>query len=295
MEWLNYHHLLYFTAVVDEGGLAAAADRLGVTHPTVSEQVKKLEAQLGLQLFHRKGRRLQLTEDGKMVHGYAGQIFGIGSALLEAVEGRRVGSSVLCRVGVDSVLPKLMVSRCLAPMVDGLGSALRLRCVEDERAALLTSLRGRQLDLVLSDGPAAAAVSSPLTSTRLATSKLGLFAAPALARALKERFPESLDGAPFLLPMPATRFRRDLERWLGSHRLRPHVAAEMEDSALIKIFGQEGRGVFATPLSIADEVIDQYGVALVGVAEGVTSSVFAIGRDEPHRAVDLVRDAARAD
>lgn len=292
MSWLNYHHLLYFTAVVEEGGLGPAAIRLGVTHPTVSEQLKKLEEHLGLKLFQRKGRRLQLTEDGKMVYGYAGQIFGIGSALLDAVEGRRSGRTVLCRVGVDSVLPKLVISRALAPVVDGLGDALRLRCVEDERAPLLASLRARSLDVVFSDGAAPATTSERLISTRVGGSELGLFAAPALAAALAEAFPESLDGAPFLLPMPATRIRRDLERWLGGHGLRPRVVAEMEDSGLIKIFGQEGRGVFAMPLSVANEVIGQYRVRLIGIAEGVETSVYAMSRDEAHPAVDIVRGAA---
>ena len=78
MAWLNYHHLQYFTAIVEEGGLAAAAKRLGVSHPTVSEQLRKLEEQLGLRLFERRGRRLELTENGRVVYGFAEQIFGMG-------------------------------------------------------------------------------------------------------------------------------------------------------------------------------------------------------------------------
>lgn len=288
-DWLNYHHLHYFTNVVEEGGLAAAAKRLGVTHPTVSEQIKKLEEHLGLTLFHRRGRRLHLSDDGKMVYSFAGQIFGIGSALLDAVEGRRSGHTVLCRIGVDSVLPKLVVSRALAPIVDSLGDALRLRCVEAERAPLLDSLRARNLDLVLSDGPAPATSAENLLSRETAKSALGLFAAPKLAAGLCDDFPRSLDGAPFLLPMPATRIRRDMERWLGEHRLRPRIVAEMEDSGLIKIFGQEGRGVFAMPMSVAAEVQSQYRVELIGTAEGVQSRVFAMFRPEAHPAVDLLR------
>ena len=294
MDWLNYHHLLYFVTVVNEGGVVPAAKRLGVTHPTISEQLKKLESDLGLRLFSLRGRRLELTEDGKMVYGYAVQIFGVGSALLEAVEGRRCGRTVVCLVGVDSVLPKLVVSRALGPMVDALGDALRLRVVEDERAPLVASLVARGLDLVLSDGPAppSAAVEG-IDSHALVRSSLGLFAAPALARRLR-RFPEDLDGAPFILPMPATRIRRDLEQWLGERRLHPRVVAEMEDSGLVKIFGQEGRGVFAMPTSVAAEVVDQYHVELLGIAEGVGSSVFAIARNEGHAAVDLVRGSVPA-
>lgn len=293
LDWLNYHHLLYFTAVVDEGGLVPAAKRLRVTHPTVSAQIKKLEEHLELSLFERRGRRLELTEDGKMVYGYAGQIFGLGSALLEAVEGRRTGRAVLCRVGIDGVLSKLVVCRALAPLLDEFGDALRLRCIENERATLLRALEARNLDLVLSDGPAVTTFSRGIQSLPLADAPLGLFASPSVAARLEGEFPMCLDSAPFLLPMPTTRIRRDLERWLGSHRIRPRVVAEMEDSGLIKIFGQEGRGVFAMQMSVADEVRAQYDVVLLGVAEGIQSGLFAMVREEAHPAVDVIRRAAR--
>ncbi|MEO0651641.1 MAG: LysR family transcriptional regulator, partial [Planctomycetota bacterium] len=91
---LNYHHLLYFHLVVEEGGLAPAAERLGISHPTISEQLKKLEAQLGLRLFERRGRKLHLTEDGALVHEHARELFGVGAALMDAVDARRTGQVV---------------------------------------------------------------------------------------------------------------------------------------------------------------------------------------------------------
>lgn len=275
LAWLNFHHLLCFAAVVEEGGLVPAARRLGVSHPTVSEQVKRLEDHLELKLFERRGRRLQLTEQGALVYGYAAQIFGMGSSLLEAVEGRRSGKTVLARVGIDSVLAKLTVRRVLSPLLDALGDSLRLRCTEDDRERLLQLLRARQLDVVLTDASTWMA-GDAISSWPLGSSPIVLFGSPALVEQLSGPFPRCLDGAPFLLPMPTTRLRRELERWLGERRLRPRVVAEIDDSGLLKALGQEGRGVFAMPEAVLDDVTRQYGVVPLGVADGLEARLFAL-------------------
>ena len=281
MAWLNYHHLQYFTAIVEEGGLAAAATRLGVSHPTVSEQLRKLEEHLGLRLFERRGRRLELTENGRMVYGFAEQIFGMGAALLDSVEGRREGRTVVCRVGIDGVLPKLVVRRALVPMLDALGDALRLRCFEDQHDALVARVHARQLDFVLSDLPA----DRTLRSHSLGTSGLSFFAAPELAARVRRGFPRRLDGAPFLLPMPSTRVRRELERYFGQHGITPRVVAEVEDSGLLKALGEDGRGVFVMPTSVEREVRRQYGVRVVGRAPELEARLFAITATDDHPAV----------
>jgi LysR family transcriptional activator of nhaA len=118
---LNYNHLLYFLAVVEEGGLVPAAERLGVSHPTVSGQLRKLQAFLAVDLFERRGRRLRLTETGEMVHAYARELFGLGAELIDALDARKSGRDVLGRVGIDSVLAKLLVRRALSPVLDELG------------------------------------------------------------------------------------------------------------------------------------------------------------------------------
>ena len=293
-DWLNYHHLLYFATVVEQGGLVSAAKHLGVSHPTVSEQVHTLENHLGLSLFERRGRKLHPTENGRMVYSYAAQIFGIGDALLDAVEGRRAGRSILCRVGIDSVIPKLSVRRLLTPVLQHFGDALRLRCTESEREGLFAQLSTRQLDLVLTDSPLATTGEGELHSTMVSSSKLAIFAAPSLASRLEGSFPECLDEAPFLFPMPATRLRRELESWLGEHRIRPHVAAEMEDSGLLKAFGEEGHGVFAMPENVASEVCRQYGVTVLGLAS-VEAPIFAVTRTDENAAVSALLAAARGE
>ncbi len=276
MDWLNYHHLRCFVAVVDEGGVAPAARRLAVTHPTISEQLRKLEAHLELDLFDRRGRRLRLTEDGHMVYRHARQVFGAGTALLSAVEARRSGRVVLGRIGIDSVLPKLSVRRLLSVIFDRLGTGLRLRCIENQREPLVAALDARQLDLVLSDAPARAFGSSAVASVRIESGHLALFAAPAIAEALDGEFPACLHRAPFLLSMPDSRRRRDLERWMSQHGIEPRVVAEVEDSGLIKALGQDGRGIFAMPADLADDICATYGVRVVGRIVDLDERMFAI-------------------
>lgn len=273
--WLNYHHLLYFAMVVEEGGLVPAAQRLGISHPTVSEQVKKLERQLGVELFERRGRKLHLTEDGTVVHEHARELFGVGAALMDAVEARRSGRTVLGRVGVDSVLAKLLVRQLLAPMLDASGEALHLRCVEDDRDRLIQQLVERRLDVVLSD--ASSQVHSTAVRARLlARSGIAFFAEPRLAGGLDGDFPQCLDGAPVLLPLAMTRLRREIERWFREVGVSPRVVGEIEDSGLLKALGQDGRGVFAMPEAVRAEVTRQYEVECIGSVDEVEARVFAL-------------------
>lgn len=274
--WLNYHHLQYFTAVVEEGGIAAAASRVGVSHPTVSEQLKRLEEQLQMKLFERRGRRLALTADGEMVYEYAAQIFGLGEALVEAVHRQGNDRTVLARIGVDSVLAKLAVRRALSPLWEQVHEGTRLRIIEEHQERLLQSLRTRQLDLVLSDGPAPSQLNDELQSTLIDSSPLSFFAIPSLSRRLRPEFPKSLHGAPLIMPLSPTRIRRDLNRWFEEQGMKPHVVAEVEDSGLVKALGQDGLGVFVMPDSLRESVMAHYEVEVVGRAEQLVGRVYAI-------------------
>ena len=82
MDWLNYHHLLYFWMVAREGTITAACEKLRLAQPTVSAQLRILEKSLGRTLFNRVGRNLELTDDGRAVYRYANEIFALGQELL---------------------------------------------------------------------------------------------------------------------------------------------------------------------------------------------------------------------
>jgi LysR family transcriptional activator of nhaA len=246
MDWLNYHHLLYFWAVAREGGVAKAADRLHLTHPTISGQVRELEARFGEKLFVRVGRGLELTEMGRVVFRYADEIFGIGRELMDTVKGRPTGRPMRLSVGVDEVLPKLIVRRLIEPALK-LPAGVRLTVREAPVGELLSRLAVHALDVVLSDSPVSPHFRIKAYSHLLGECGVSWFAVERVAKSLKRNFPKSLDGAPVLLPTEETALRRALEAWFQALGVRPNVVAEFEDSALLKAFGQEGHGAFPAP------------------------------------------------
>lgn len=296
MEWLNYHHLLYFWLVVREGGVARAAERLRLSHPTISAQVKQLERALGEKLFVKQGRRLVLTEVGQIVHRYADQIFGLGRELMDTVKGRPGVGPLRLVVGITQAMPKLVARRLLAPalVAKDLGP-VRLVCVEDRSERLLAELASTHLDLVLSD--ASVPPTGPVRAFNHVLGECGvtICASKELAAQHRRGFPRSLDGAPLLLPTEGSNLRRALEQYLDQRALRPRLMGEFEDTALMKVFGQDGLGLFPVPSAVEDDVRRQHGVEIVGRIPEVRERFYAISveRRLKNPAVLAICDAAR--
>ncbi len=297
MRWLNYHHLLYFWTVAREGGLTAAAAKLRLAPSTLSAQIRTLESFLGHRLLLRQGRRLTLTEMGRLVSRQADEIFALGQELLATVEnGGATAVKTRLDVGVADVVPKLVARRLLQPARE-LPEGVKIVCREDKPDQLLGELAVHALDIVISDAPVPAGSHVKAFSHLLGESQIGFFGAPALARRYRRRFPASLDGAPMLLPTDNTSLRRSLEEWFAAAKIRPKVEAEFEDGALLNAFGQDGVGVFAVPLAIRRDVEAQYGVRLIGVAAQIRERFYALSIDRriTHPAVVAITRSARKD
>jgi LysR family transcriptional activator of nhaA len=274
--WLNYHHLLYFWTVARAGSIAAAGKQLRLAHATISMQIKTLEDQLGVELFDRSGRRLELTETGQLVFGYADNIFSLGRELVDVLQDNPVGRLRL-RVGVHPAVPELIVGRLLEPALR-VGGGMQMICHEDRAAALLNRLTNHELDLVISDAPLGPDSSVPFNHL-LGQSGVSFFAAPELAAELRSEFPRSLDGVRFLLPLPGSSLRRELGRWFDIADIRPDVVGQFEGSALLTVFGQSGLGVFAGPSVIEGAIEQRYGVQAIGRTEDIHERFYAITVD----------------
>lgn len=280
MDWLNYHHLLYFWVTAREGSITGAARRLNLSPSTVSSQVKSLEESLGHALLERKGRGLVLTDAGRMTMEYCDEIFSLGQELREAMTSSSPAARTQrLRVGVANILPKLVAYRLLAPVLH-MERPVRLICKEDAAEALVAELAVHHLDIVIADAPVAMARDLRARSQELGDCGIVLMAAPDLARQYIKGFPRSLDGAPFLLPGHGTTVRRQLEPWFERHGIRPHIVAEFGESALLKAFGQEGTGIFPVPAVIEREVAVQYSVRPLGRADGVRETFYAITMEQ---------------
>ncbi|MBI2392543.1 MAG: transcriptional activator NhaR [Deltaproteobacteria bacterium] len=292
MEWLNYHHLLYFWVTAKEGSLTAASRVLRLARPTLSGQIHTLEERLGEKLFAKSGRNLVLTDVGRVAFRYADEIFTLGRELVDTIQGRSVGAHARLDVGIVDAMPKLVVRRLLEPALHQ--ENLRLVCHEDSHERLLARLAAHELDVVLADAPVPAGSPIRVFNHVLGDCGVTFFASGALA-ALHRGFPRSLDGAPFLLPMEGAPLRRALDAWFEAQSIRPRIVAEFEDSALLKVFGGDGIGVFVAPTPSEREVQRQYGVKVLGRVDGIRERFYAITveRRLKHPAVVAISDAAR--
>lgn len=294
MERLNYHHLLYFWMVAREGTVARAAIQLRLAQPTLSGQIRALEGALGEKLFERSGRGLRLTEMGRIVSGYADEIFALGRELRESVKGQPTGRPLRLAVGVADALPKLVAYRLIEPAL-ALAQPVRLEVQVRSTERLLASLALHDLDVVLTDRVAPPGVSVRAFNHLLGDCGVTLFAAPRQAARYRRGFPKALDGAPFLLPGETSTLRRGLEQWFEKQRIHPRVIGEFDDSTLIEVFGQAGKGIFATPSIVEASVRRQYGVAIVGRLDRVRERFYAVSAERrlQHPAVIAITESAR--
>jgi LysR family transcriptional activator of nhaA len=294
MEWLNYHHLLYFWVVAREGGLLPAGRVLRLSHPTLSAQIHALEDALGEKLFAKVGRKLALTEVGRVAFRYADEIFTLGREMLDTVKGRSTGQPLRLDVGVVDVVPKLVVRRLLQPALS-LSEPVRIVCYEASYEKLLAELALHSLDIVIAESPVPSGSSVRAFNHLLGETGVSFFGAKSLATTFKRGFPKSLGGAPMLLPLDNSVLGRALHQWFDRHGIKPRVVAQFEDSALLKVFGADGVGIFTAPTVVEKEVCRQYGVSVLGRAPEVRERFYAVSieRRLKNPAVVAISEAAR--
>jgi len=291
---MNYKQLHYFWAVAKTGSIVRACEQLNLTPQTISGQIGLLEKTLGVELFRRAGRRLELTETGRLALSYAEEIFQVGGELEEALRSHPGDRHILFRVGIADVVPKSIAYHLLAPAMT-LPEPVRIVCREDKLERLLAELAIQRLDLVLADSPMPSEMDVKGYSHKLGECGISFFATPKLATLHGHNFPRALHGAPMLVPGENSIVRGRLMRWFGERQIQPRIVGEFDDSALMKAFGQSGIGIFIAPSVIAEEVQRQYSVKAIGQTDDVTERFYAISveRRLTHPAVVAVTEAAR--
>jgi LysR family transcriptional activator of nhaA len=291
---LNYQHLLYFWSVVRTGSLARACEELALSAPTISAQLRTLEERLGEKLLTKSGRTLVPTEVGRLVYGYADEIFSLGRDLVDALEHRPTRRPLRLAVGIDDVVPKEIAHRFLEPAL-ALKQPVRIVCREGTLERLVADLAVHEIDLVLSDAPITPSLHVRAYSHHLGTCEESWMATADLAKTLRRGFPQSLHGVPALLPTDDTAIRRALDQWFDRQGVRPVVRGEFEDYALMREFARAGHGFTPVPAILQEQFRREYGFAFVGRATGVDAQFFAISveRKIKHPAVAAIVEHAR--
>lgn len=294
MESVNYHHLFFFWVIMNTGSIRAASSRLNLAQSTISAQLSALEKTFGGKLFNRVGRNLEPTELGHLVYGYADKIFTMGQEMMNSVHNLATRSPLTLRVGIVDVVPKLLTRKFLLPAMAA-AEHTHLVCQEGKVDDLLSELALHNLDVVLADVPVRPGLSIKAYSHLLYECGISLFATEAMARDLEQGFPYSLDKAPMLMPTGSTALRGRLDRWFEDLKILPYILGEFDDSALIKVFGQAGDGVFAAPQVIEKEVMEQYQVSVIGRSNSVIERFYAISVERviTHPAIAAISAATR--
>jgi LysR family transcriptional regulator, transcriptional activator of nhaA len=294
MEWLNYHHLLYFWTVVRTGSIAAASEELRLAPPTISVQIRRLEEQLGEKLVRRSGRRLRPTEMGQAVFRYADEIFSLGRELLDMVRGRPTDRPMKLIVGVVDVMPKHIARSLIEPALR-LGERVRIVCREATPEQLLAQLSVQYLDVVLADAPIAPGVNVRAYNHLLGETGLSFLGASTLVKQHRRRFPKSLHGAPLLLQATNTAIRRAIDQWFDAIEIRPDIVGEFEDSELLWEFGAAGEGIFPVPTILEKHLTRLHRVKVLGRTDAVRNRFYAISveRRLKHPAVVAICETAR--
>ena len=289
----NYKHLYYFWVTAREGSLTKAAERLELSVQTISEQINLLERDLGRALLAPQGRKLVPTEAGRTAAGFADQIFLLGEQLREVMSDGALDRVVRLSVGITDALPKMFAYRLVKDALKRPGE-LRLTCMEGELDELLADLAMHKLDVVLSDRPLSGAGNLRVFNHLLGECAVGLFAMPVLADKYRASFPQSLNGAPLLLPARTNALRGRLDHWFESRQLRPVVLAEFEDSAFLNTVGGAGHGVFPLPMALAEDARAQFGAEFVGELDGVKEQFFAISNERKirHPGVEAILESS---
>jgi LysR family transcriptional regulator, transcriptional activator of nhaA len=292
---MNFKHLHYFWVAAKAGGILRAGEQLNTTPQTLSGQIKLLEDRLGRKLFRKRGRNLELTDEGRVAVSYADEIFSLSAELEAALQQSRSAPRTLdFRVGVSDSVPKSLACQLLEPAWS-VPKPVRLICVEGKLRDLLAQLSVHQLDLVVADEPMPRQLNVKAFHHALGSTSTSFFAAAALQTSMSGSFPRCLQGSPMLIQGTASPIRARLEQWFISSGVQPRIVGEFDDGALMKAFGREGRGLFASPTVLEDEICNQYQVQVLGRSPELMEEFFAISAERriTHPCVAAITNSAR--
>lgn len=275
--------------------MSLAATKLFLTQPTLSTQIKALEKSIGETLFKRVGRKLELTESGRVTYRYAEEIFGLGRELRETLMGRPTTARAELRIGITDVVPKSVTHTLLEPVLKQFPD-IRLYCRESSMDDLIASMATHSLDVILSDLPLRQGSPLKAFSHLLGETDMTFMATPVASRRIRKSFPDSLRGEAMLLQGNQSSIRRALDAWFERMEIRPNIRGEFDDTALLKVFGGAGHGVIVVPSLVAKGVHETFGLEAVARVAELRTQLFAISpeRRVKHAAVQFLLESAKS-
>jgi DNA-binding transcriptional LysR family regulator len=259
---MELRQLAYFVAVVDETHFTRAAERLRIAQPAVSQQIRRLEAELGERLLDRDRRTVALTSAGEALLPYA------RAALAQAEHGREAVAALRglvtgqLRVGLVMPLPDRRVVRAIGAF-GRTYPGIELTLMEDETDALLDALAAGDVHTAfLGLGPGQDTPTS-LEAIVVAREPAVLAIHPRHPLASRRSVPLSaLRDEPVVTLTRASRLRAVLETQCRQAGFAPRIAAETSDLSVMVQLVAEGIGVALMPRSGLEDASDVVTIAV---------------------------------
>ncbi len=277
MDWLNYHHLYYFYTVAKEGGLTKAAEKLKLSPPTLHAQLKSFQEVCAVKLLQKSGKKLVLTEQGKVFYQYADNIFSLGNELSQFVKTGGLKEKKKLAIGIELSLYKGSCFELIRSICHH-GQDMNLKIYQDNTDKLLQRLNSLEIDLLFTNHPLVHSGPQKLYNHLLGQSRLAVYSHVESAQRLKKNFPKSLNGIPFLVPTLQHYLRNMLEQWFVDEGIRPMVWAEIEGSALTKLFAAEQFGVMVAP-SLAERELKGHNLIKIGELKESFESYYMVSAE----------------
>ena len=268
---LNYNHLYYFHVAAVEGTLAAAAQRLGVTQPTVSEQLRALEQALGKDLFERTQMGLRLTEAGRLAFLQTTRMFLTGDRLADHVTGGPSRGADMLRIGVSSGVARSTEHDFLLPLIargEWVASTRTGECVE-----LLRALRTGQLDLVLCESEQSIDMRRGLDSQIIQRTRLVAIAPGDL------HVPDDWSSVGIVTFRPTSPYWWTVAAYLEERGLQPRIVAECEDALFLVEATLHHRCVAIVPESAARRALSTGHLRIIEQVDSDGLAIHALYHD----------------
>lgn len=273
MSFLNYHHLRYFRAIAKEGNLTKAAERLNVSQSALSTQLRTLEESLGQSLFHRQNKSLVLTEAGRIALDYAESIFRSGEEMVGVLQNQASKQRQILRVGAVSTLSRNFQLSLVRPLIGRSDVELVLR--SGNLRDLLTQLGAHMLDVVLSNLPVRRDAEADWHSHLIDEQPVSLVGVRKRAQK-RFRFPDDLQHVPLVLPSLDSNIRVAFDLLLEQHGIRPIIAAEVDDMAMLRLLAKEGAGLALVPPVVVRGELDNGSLVERHRVTSIKESFYAI-------------------
>ena len=274
--WLNYHHLIYFKTIAQEGSISNASKILKVGQPALSSQLKNFEEYLGIKLFDRVNNRLQLTEAGKMTLEFANKIDGLGQELLATIKNKKLQSSYHLTIGALDSIPKHLILDVINVAKKKFNCHFTI--IEGDINSLMNELETHNLDIILSDHTVTSNSESRIYCQKFLTQKIAAYCNQSYIE-IKENFPESLNSKPVILPTDHSQLRFQIDQYALKNDLDYEVIAQTQDTAVKKLMAIRGEGIVFLSEIAALEFVKNKQLYEVGTLEDVSIDFYLISSE----------------